>query len=154
MTKLRYDWNHHPDGVFERHLVSSLLNLLPNGKRDGFQSETQTECIALVRGKQVMKSVPVVVKPIDEIRFLGHHQNLLNANARVEDLFVMFDDLVEEMSENFEHPGVAEVVFTVQIVPLDETVDIGGIYQQAVFDLVDFEKTKSRRVLAKADMGC
>ena len=72
--------------------MSSLLNLLPNGQRDGFQSETQTEAIALVRGKQFMKSVLVVVEPIDEIRFLGHHQNLLNADARVEDLFVMIDD--------------------------------------------------------------
>ena len=58
------------------------------------------------------------------------------------------------MSEDFEHPGVAEVVVTVQIVQLDEPVDFGGIYQQAISDLVDFEETKFRRALAKTGMGC
>lgn len=71
MTKLRYDWKNGPDGVFNRHLVSSLLNLLPNGKRDSFQSDAQAESIALVRGEQFLEGVPIVSAPVSEIGFLG-----------------------------------------------------------------------------------
>lgn len=58
------------------------------------------------------------------------------------------------MSEEVEHPGVAEVVVTVQIVQLDESIDFGGIYQEAILDLVDLEEAKSCRALAKTDMRC
>lgn len=66
----------------------------------------------------------------------------------------MVDDCVEETGKNLEHPCVAGVVVTVQIVKLDKPTDLGRIHQHMIFDHLNFEQAKYRRVLRESGMGC